>query len=156
MEDADIRYRSPGEDEVNPGPHGDSHCWDSVSRTPPDSGNCSQNQQPSSPCIDERGFQSSSLEDHREASPRMSPTSPFTASPSFPSSPLASALRLFEGVQRRQRHAFLPTSPTLKHQGCSLAETRCGLRLVIVSQSIFKCCSDKKKKILDITSNSAM
>ncbi|XP_042343774.1 rho guanine nucleotide exchange factor 28-like isoform X2 [Plectropomus leopardus] len=125
VDDADIKYRSPGEEEVSPVPHLGSPCWDSCSRTPPASGNCSQNRHPSSPHSGERGLQSPSLENHKEPFPRISPPSPFASSPSFPSSPLASAFRLFEGAQRRQMQPCL--SPALNRRGCSLTETSRGL-----------------------------
>ncbi len=124
VDDADIKYRSPGEEEVSPVPHVGSPCWDSFSMTPPDSGSCSQNRHASF----ERGIQSPSLENHREPSPRVSPPSPFATSLSFPSSPLASPFRLFEGAQRRQTQPCLPVSPALNRRGCSLTEASRGLR----------------------------
>ncbi|KAG7221402.1 hypothetical protein INR49_017278 [Caranx melampygus] len=127
VDDADIRYRSPEEEKASPGPHVGNQCWDSFSTTPPDSGNCSQNRHPSSPHAAERVTQSPRLENHREPSPRTSPPSPFATSPSFPSSPLASAFRLFEGAQRRQIQSCLPASPALNRRGCSLTETNRGL-----------------------------
>ena len=127
VDDADIKYRSPGEEEVSPGTHVDSPRWDS-SMTPPDSRKCSQNRHPSSPCAGERRIQGHSLENHREPSPRVSPPSPFASSPSFPSSPLASPFRLFEGAQRRQAQPSLPVSPALNRRGCSLTEASRGLR----------------------------
>ncbi|XP_018528333.1 LOW QUALITY PROTEIN: rho guanine nucleotide exchange factor 28-like [Lates calcarifer] len=127
VDDADIRYRSPGEEEVSPAPHVGNQCWDSFSTSPPDSGNCSQNRHPSTPHNGERGIQGPSPENHREPSPRTSPSSPFATSPSFPSSPLASAFRLFEGAQRRQMQPCLPASPALNRRGCSLTEASRGL-----------------------------
>ncbi|XP_040010974.1 rho guanine nucleotide exchange factor 28-like isoform X3 [Xiphias gladius] len=127
VDEADIRYRSPGEEEMSPAPHVGSKCWDPIAMTDPDSGNCSQNRHQSSPHNGERGIQGPSLENHREPSPRTSPPSPFAASPSFPSSPLASALRLFEGAQRRQTQPCLPASPALNRRGCSLTEASRGL-----------------------------
>ncbi|XP_070689414.1 rho guanine nucleotide exchange factor 28-like isoform X2 [Pempheris klunzingeri] len=126
VDDADIKYRSPGEDEVSPGPHAGSPCWDSFFMTPPDSANCSQNRHPSSPHNGERGNHGPSLENHRP-SPRVSPPSPFATSLSFPSSPLASPFRLFEGAQRRQTQPCLPVSPALNRRGCSLTEESRGL-----------------------------
>ncbi|XP_029296158.1 LOW QUALITY PROTEIN: rho guanine nucleotide exchange factor 28-like [Cottoperca gobio] len=126
VDEADIKYRSPGEKEGSPAPHIGSPCWDSFSMTPDDSGNCSQNQHPSSPQNEKRGIQG--LENHKEPSPRMSPHCPFSSSPSFPSSPLASAFRLFEGAQRRQTQPCLPVSPALNRRGCSLTEASRGLR----------------------------
>uniref|UniRef100_A0AAQ6AAR4 Rho guanine nucleotide exchange factor (GEF) 28a n=1 Tax=Amphiprion ocellaris TaxID=80972 RepID=A0AAQ6AAR4_AMPOC len=127
VDDADIKYRSPGEDEVSPMSHIGSSCWDSFSMTPPNSGNCSQTRYPSSPHNGLRGVQDPGSESHREPSPRISPPSPFASSPSFPSSPLASALRLFEGAQRRQTQTCLPVSPGLNRRGCSLTESCRGL-----------------------------
>ncbi|GAA6226441.1 rho guanine nucleotide exchange factor 28-like [Lates japonicus] len=124
VDDADIRYRSPGEEEVSPAPHIGNQCWDSFSTSPPYSGNCSQNRHPSTPHNGERGIQGPSPENHREPSPR---TSPFATSPSFPSSPLASAFRMFEGAQRRQMQQCLPASPALNRRGCSLTEASRGL-----------------------------
>ncbi|XP_067377361.1 rho guanine nucleotide exchange factor 28-like isoform X2 [Channa argus] len=116
VDGADIKYHSPGEEEGNHVSHVGSPCWDSFSRTSPVSGNFSQSHQPSSPHSGER-------DDHREQSPRTSPPSPIAISPSFPSSPLASALRLFEGAQRRQAQLCQPVSPALNRRGCSLTET---------------------------------
>ncbi|KAE8291907.1 Rho guanine nucleotide exchange factor 28 [Larimichthys crocea] len=127
VDGADIKYRSPGEDEVSPEPCVGSHHWDSFSMTPPDSRNCSQNRHPSSPRNGERGIRGPSLENHREPSSCVSPPSPFASSPSFPSSPLASPFRLFEGAHRRQAHSCLPVSPALNRRGCSLTETSRGL-----------------------------
>ncbi|XP_071339594.1 rho guanine nucleotide exchange factor 28-like isoform X3 [Trachinotus anak] len=127
VDDADIRYRSPGKEEVSPAPHVGSQCWDSLSMTPPDSGNCSQNRLPSSPHNRDRGIRGPRVENHGEPSPRTSPASPFATSPSFPSSPLASAFRLFEGAQRRQTQSCLPASPALNRRGCSLTEASRGL-----------------------------
>ncbi|XP_035495943.2 rho guanine nucleotide exchange factor 28 isoform X3 [Scophthalmus maximus] len=128
VEDADIRYRSPGEEEeASPVPHVGSQRWDSFSTTPPDSGSCSQHRLTSSPRDEKRGIQAPSLENPREPSPCTSPHSPMATSPSFPSSPLASAFRLFEGVQRRQRQSCLPASPALNRRGCSLTEPSRGL-----------------------------
>lgn len=128
VDDADIKYRSPGEEEVSPVPHVGSPSWDSFSMTPPDSGNCSQNRHPSSPHNGERGIHGPGLENHREPSPHISPPSHFASSPSFPSSPLASPFRLFEGAQRRQTQPCLPVSPALNRRGCSLTEASRGLR----------------------------
>ncbi|XP_070760322.1 rho guanine nucleotide exchange factor 28-like [Enoplosus armatus] len=145
VDDADIKYRSPGEEEVSPEPHVSSPCWDSFSMTPCSSGNCSQNRHPSSP-----------LENHREPSPRVSPPSPFASSPSFPSSPLASAFRLFEGTQRRQMQPCLPVSPALNRRGCSLTEASRGLSPSLECDSgeedilghSYPCSSLKKQSIL--------
>ncbi|KAM8761173.1 rho guanine nucleotide exchange factor 28-like isoform 2-T2 [Acanthopagrus schlegelii] len=123
VDDADIKYRSPGqEEEASPMPHVGSPRWHPLSVNPPDSKNCSQNRHPPSPRIGERGIQGSGLENHREPSPRVSPPSPFASSPAIPSSPLASPFRLLEGALRR-----LPVSPALNRRGCSLTETSRGL-----------------------------
>ncbi|CAI5649733.1 rho guanine nucleotide exchange factor 28 isoform X6 [Oreochromis niloticus] len=127
VDDADIKYRSPGEEEVSPASHVDSSSWDSFSVTPPNSGNCSRSRCPSSPHNRLRGIQGSGLENHREQSPLVSPPCPFASSPSFPSSPLASALRLFEGAHKRQPQTGLPLSPSLSRSGCSFTEASRGL-----------------------------
>ncbi|XP_060927608.1 rho guanine nucleotide exchange factor 28-like isoform X5 [Limanda limanda] len=128
VEDADIRYRSPGEEEVNPAARVGSQCWESFSTTPPpDSGNFSKSRHRSSPHNEERGIQGPGPENPREPSPRTSPLSPSAASPSFPSSPLASAFRLFDGAQRRHRQSCLPASPALNRRVCSLTEPSRGL-----------------------------
>ncbi|CAN9513011.1 unnamed protein product [Ophioblennius macclurei] len=126
VDEADIKYRSPGEEEVSPTSHIGSPCWDSFSMTPPYSGSCSQNRHPSSPHNGQRGIHDSGPENHMEPSPRISPRSIFASSPSFPSSPLASALRLFDGAHRRQAETCSPVSPALNRRGCSLAEARHG------------------------------
>lgn len=128
VDDADIKYRSPGEEEVSPASHADSSSWDSFSVTPPNSGNCSQSRCLSSPHNRLRGIQGSGLENHREQSPLVSPPCPFASSPSFPSSPLASALRLFEEAHKRQPQTGLPRSPSLSRRGCSFTEASRGLR----------------------------
>ncbi|XP_056232964.1 rho guanine nucleotide exchange factor 28-like isoform X2 [Seriola aureovittata] len=157
VDDADIRYRSPGEEEVSPAaPHVGSQCWDSFSTTPPDSGNRSQNRHPSSPHAGERVIQGPRLENHGEPSPRTSPPSPFATSPSFPSSPLASAFRLFEGAQRRQAQSCLPASPALNRRGCSLTEASRGLSPSLECDSgeedilghSYPCSSSKQQSIL--------
>ncbi|XP_045889928.1 rho guanine nucleotide exchange factor 28-like isoform X1 [Micropterus dolomieu] len=148
VDDADIKYRTPGEEEVSHAPHVGSPCWDSFSMAPADSRNCSHN--------GERGIQGLGLENHREPSPRVSPSSPFASSPSFPSSPLASAFRLFEGAQRRQIQPCLPVSPALNHRGCSLTEASRGLSPSLECDSgeddilghSYPCSSLKKQSIL--------
>ncbi|XP_034093079.1 rho guanine nucleotide exchange factor 28-like isoform X7 [Gymnodraco acuticeps] len=156
VDEADIKYRSPGEEEGSPAPHLGSPCWDPFSMTLPDSGNCSQNRHSSSPHNEERGIQGPGLENHREPSPRMSPPCPFASSPSFPSSPLASAFRMFEGAQRRQTQPGLPVSPALNRRGCSLTETSRGLSPSLECDSgeedilgySYPCSSVKKQSIL--------
>ncbi|XP_038559107.1 rho guanine nucleotide exchange factor 28-like isoform X4 [Micropterus salmoides] len=148
VDDADIKYRTPGEEEMSHAPHVGSPCWDSFSMAPADSRNCSHN--------GERGIQGLGLENHREPSPRVSPSSPFASSPSFPSSPLASAFRLFEGAQRRQIQPCLPVSPALNHRGCSLTEASRGLSPSLECDSgeddilghSYPCSSLKKQSIL--------
>ncbi|KAM7391311.1 hypothetical protein PAMP_022011 [Pampus punctatissimus] len=127
VDDADIKYRSPGEKEVSPAPHVGSPCWDSFSMTPPNSGSWPKNRHPPSPQNGERGIQGPRLENQREPSPCVSPpspSSPYASSPTFPSSSLASAFRLFEGGQRRQT---LPVSPALNRRGCSFPVAARGL-----------------------------
>ncbi|KAM9858534.1 rho guanine nucleotide exchange factor 28-like [Aulostomus maculatus] len=121
VDEVDIKYHSPGEKEVSSRPHAGSPYWENFSMTPTSSRKCPKNLQPTQNL--EKGNQVPCLENHREMSPRVSPSSPpspFASSPSFPSSPLASALRLFEGGQRRQTQPCLPISPTLNRRGCSL------------------------------------
>uniref|UniRef100_A0A1A8FC86 Rho guanine nucleotide exchange factor (GEF) 28 n=2 Tax=Nothobranchius korthausae TaxID=1143690 RepID=A0A1A8FC86_9TELE len=114
VDDSDIKYRSPGEEEeASPVSPVGMSCWDSFSSTPFDSGNCSQNRSPLH--RGPRGSQGPFSDNHREANPCMSP-----ASPSFPSSPLASSSRLFEGVQRRPMCSSV--SPGLRRRGCVLTE----------------------------------
>ncbi|XP_017267695.1 rho guanine nucleotide exchange factor 28 isoform X3 [Kryptolebias marmoratus] len=118
VDDSDVKYRSLGEEEeIGPASPVGMSCWDSFSSTPFDSESSSQNRSHSSPHHGPRGSQGRGPDNHKEANPRISPPSP-----SFPSSPLASAARLFEGAQRRQTHAGPPVSPALKHRGCSLTE----------------------------------
>ncbi|XP_053726398.1 rho guanine nucleotide exchange factor 28-like isoform X2 [Synchiropus splendidus] len=119
VDDVDIKYRLPGDETTHVDtPSWDSHSMPSNSVNSPKtrrlfssqhaeqatSGHCSENKRAQSPLV----------------SPRSSP-SPFISSPSFPSSPLASAFRLFEGGQRRQ--PGLPVSPALVRRGCSLPAT---------------------------------
>ncbi|XP_028434061.1 rho guanine nucleotide exchange factor 28 isoform X4 [Perca flavescens] len=155
VDEADIKYRSPGEEEVSPAPHLGSPTWDSFSMTPPDSGNCSH-QHPSSPYNGERGIEGPGLENHKEPSPCISPPSPFASSPSFPSSPLAFAFRLFEGAQRHPMQPFLPVSPALNRRGYSLTEASRGLSPSLECDSgeedllvrSYPCSSVKKQSIL--------
>ncbi|XP_031711943.1 rho guanine nucleotide exchange factor 28-like isoform X4 [Anarrhichthys ocellatus] len=157
VDDADIKYRSPvdeDEEEVSPEPHLGSPCWDSFSTTPPASGNLSQNRHPSSPRGGERGIRGPAI--RKEPSPRTSPPSPFASSPSFPSSPLASAFRLFEGAQRRRTQPCLPVSPALNRRGCSLTEASRVLSPSVECDSgeedilghSYPCSSAKKQSIL--------
>ncbi|XP_041643556.1 rho guanine nucleotide exchange factor 28-like isoform X2 [Cheilinus undulatus] len=125
--DSDIKYRSPEEEEVSPVSPIGSPCWHSFSMSSSDSGNCSQNQHTSSPHNGERRLKGPGLENHREPSPHVSPSSPFVSSPSFPSSPRVSPFRLLEGALRRQTQQSLPDSPSLNRRGCSLTETSRGL-----------------------------
>ncbi|KAM4576166.1 rho guanine nucleotide exchange factor 28-like isoform 1-T1 [Odontesthes bonariensis] len=127
VDDADIKYRSPGEEEVSPVSHNDIPCWDSFSATPLDSGNCSQKRYPSSPHHGLRGSHGPGMDNNREPSPCISPPTPFASSTSFPSSPLATALRLFEGAQRRQAQTCPSVSPSLNHRGWSLTDASRGL-----------------------------
>uniref|UniRef100_UPI003AAAB36D rho guanine nucleotide exchange factor 28-like n=1 Tax=Centroberyx gerrardi TaxID=166262 RepID=UPI003AAAB36D len=119
VDDVDIKYRSPGEDEGGSVARVGSPCWDSVT--------CLQTRHPSPAQNGERGIQGSAVGHPREPSPHVSPPSPFASSPSFPSSPLASAFRVFEGGQRRQTQPCLPVSPGFGHRGTSLPEATRGL-----------------------------
>ncbi|XP_070820299.1 rho guanine nucleotide exchange factor 28-like isoform X1 [Chaetodon trifascialis] len=155
VDDADIKYRSPGEEEeVSSAHHVGSPRWDSFSTTPPDSRSRSQNRHPSSP-LTRRG-----LQNHREPSPCVSPPSPFASSPSFPSSPLASPFRLFEGAQKRPAQPCLPVSPALNRRGCSLTEASRGLSPSLECDSgeedllghLYPCSSSKQQSILQSSS----
>ncbi|XP_075994725.1 rho guanine nucleotide exchange factor 28-like isoform X2 [Genypterus blacodes] len=120
--DVDIKYRSPGDEEEASSPNAGSPSSDSCPVDPPE-----QQLSPSpSPSLSrQRGIQTCSLRNHREPSPLpVSPTSPLASSPSFPSSPLASAFRLFEGVQRCQTS---PVSPGFSHRGVGVPEATRGL-----------------------------
>ncbi|KAF7659153.1 hypothetical protein LDENG_00002360 [Lucifuga dentata] len=117
VDDVDIKYRSPRKEGEGFLPNVGSPCWHSFPGTPLD-------QHSSSPQNGERGIQSFSIRNHRESSPQVSPSSPFASSSSFPSSPLASAFRLFEGGQRRQMR---PASPGFSHRGSNLPELSRGL-----------------------------
>lgn len=127
VDGTDIKYHSPGEEELSPVPHGGISRWDCISMTTPDSRNCSQKRSPTSPHSGEGGIQSSGPENQRGQSPHGC-SSPFPSPPSFPSSPLAYPFRLFEGAQRRQAQSCVPVSPALSHRGCSLTEASRGLR----------------------------
>nr|XP_040050978.1 rho guanine nucleotide exchange factor 28-like isoform X4 [Gasterosteus aculeatus aculeatus] len=125
VDGADIKYRSPGEeeeeeDEVSPAPSLGRPC--SFSTTPPASRNHAQDRHPPSPRGGEKGIRGPEI--RKEPSCRTSPPSTFTSPPSFPSSPLVSAFRLYEGGQRRP---CLPVSPALNRRGYSLTEASQGL-----------------------------
>ncbi|XP_062418271.1 rho guanine nucleotide exchange factor 28-like isoform X2 [Pungitius pungitius] len=157
VDDADIKYRPPEEEdeeeeEVSPAPRLGRPCWGSFSTTPPASGNHSQNRHPSSPRGGEKGIRVP----EKEPSPRTSPPATLMSSPSFPSSPLASAFRLFEGGQRRQTQPSLPVSPALNRRGCSLTEASQGLSPSLECDSgeedilghSYPCSSVKKQSVL--------
>ncbi|KAM6930890.1 LOW QUALITY PROTEIN: rho guanine nucleotide exchange factor 28-like [Xenentodon cancila] len=127
VDDADIRYRSQVEEEVSLPSYVRVSCWDSISATPLDSGNFSQNHYPKSPHHEPRESQGPGLDNHRELSSRITTPSPFASSPSFPSSPVASALRLFEGVQRRQTQTCPHVSPASNHRECRVTDVSRGL-----------------------------
>ncbi|XP_034548917.1 rho guanine nucleotide exchange factor 28-like isoform X2 [Notolabrus celidotus] len=160
--DADIKYHSPGEDEVSPVSHIGSPCWGSFSMTPSDSGICSQNRHPTSAHNGERRLQGPGLENHREPSPCISPSSPFASSPSLPSSPLASPFRMLEGALRRQTQPCLPVSPALNRRGCSLTEASRGLSPSLECDSgeedilghSYPCSTLKQHSILQLQSSS--
>ncbi|XP_077378766.1 rho guanine nucleotide exchange factor 28-like isoform X2 [Festucalex cinctus] len=117
VDDVDIKYRS------RPVPDVTSPCWEPFSMTPPDPRTCPKNHHLPTPHNGDRAVRSPGPEKFKEAplyvSPP-SPTSPFASPPTFPSSPLASAFRLFEGGHRRQTQISLPVSPTLNGKGCNL------------------------------------
>nr|XP_046243952.1 rho guanine nucleotide exchange factor 28-like isoform X2 [Scatophagus argus] len=149
----DIKYRSPGEEEVSPAPHVGSPRWDTFSMTSSDSRSCSQIQHPSSLHNGERGIRGPSLENHREPSPRVSPHSPYASSPCFPSSPLASPFRLLEGAQRRQAQPCLPVSPALNRRGCSLTDASRALRLTQTKTIKHHLCGISATAFLDVLCN---
>ncbi|KAM8885904.1 rho guanine nucleotide exchange factor 28-like isoform 2-T2 [Spinachia spinachia] len=160
VDDADIKYRSPEEEEeeeqkeVSPAPRLGRPCWGTFSTTPPASGNHFQDRHPSSPGSGKKGIRGPEI--RKEPSPRTSPPSTFTSSPSSPSSPLASTFRLFEGGQRRQTQPCLPVSPALNRRGCSLTEASQGLSTSLECDSgeedilghSYPCSSVKKQPIL--------
>ncbi|XP_028313645.1 rho guanine nucleotide exchange factor 28-like isoform X3 [Gouania willdenowi] len=124
VDDTDIKYRSPGEeDDLSPNASIGSPCWESE--------HCPHHSHhPPSPFNVQKGVPAAAaaaMENHREPSPLISPHSPSTSSTSFPSSPLVSARRLFEGVQRRQAQTGLLASPALNRRACSFTETSRGL-----------------------------
>ncbi|XP_049618117.1 rho guanine nucleotide exchange factor 28 isoform X3 [Syngnathus scovelli] len=96
-DDVDVKYRSGLSPDVG------SLCWDPFSTISPDWRTCPRN--------DERAVRS---QKSKESPLRVSPP------PSFPSSPLASAFRLFEGGQRRRPRSSFPVSPTLNGGRCNL------------------------------------
>lgn len=125
---SDTKYHSPGEEEASPLPIGGNSRWDCFFMSSPESRTCSQKRHPSSPHSDKKGIHSPSQENRRGPFPRVGPPSPFSSSTSFPSSPLASPYRLFEGAQRQQTSSGVPVSPALPSRGCSFTEPSRGLR----------------------------
>ncbi|XP_056888006.1 rho guanine nucleotide exchange factor 28-like isoform X3 [Takifugu flavidus] len=124
---SDTKYHSPGEEETSPLPIGGNSRWDCFFMSSPESRTCSQKRHPSSPHSDKKGIHSPSQESRRGPFPRVGPPSPFSSSTSFPSSPLASPYRLFEGAQRHQTSSGVPVSPALPGRGCSFTEASRGL-----------------------------
>ncbi|XP_061585473.1 rho guanine nucleotide exchange factor 28-like isoform X2 [Cololabis saira] len=156
VDEADIRYRSRGEEEVGLPSHVGVSCWDSFSATPLDSGTFSQNHYPPSLHHGPGESQGPGLDNHRELSSRITTPSPFASSPSFPSSPVASALRLFEGAQRRQTQTCPHVSPALNHRECRVADVSRGLSPSLECDSgeedilghSYPCSSIKQRSIL--------
>ncbi|XP_034026630.1 rho guanine nucleotide exchange factor 28-like [Thalassophryne amazonica] len=111
VDDVDIKYRSPDEDEMGSTPLLGSPCWDTIPGSLPSSGSCPHGQHPSPPENGERGMQGHNLQNQREPSPHFSPSSPFTVS------------RLFHGGHRVQT----PVSPPFGHMGSHLPESSRGL-----------------------------
>ncbi|XP_047238579.1 rho guanine nucleotide exchange factor 28-like isoform X4 [Girardinichthys multiradiatus] len=153
---ADIKYRSPGDDEeVSP-----SSCWDSLSPTLVELENCSQKRSQSSPHCRPRGSQGPGRDNGREAYSCVSPPYPFAPSPSLPSSPLASAIRLFEGAQRRQLQMGPSDSPALERRECGLTDASRGLSPSLECDSeeedilghTYPCSSLKQRSILQSSS----
>ncbi|MEQ2167519.1 hypothetical protein GOODEAATRI_004966, partial [Goodea atripinnis] len=128
------------DEEVSP-----SSCWDSLSPTLVELENCSQKRSQSSPHCRPRGSQGPGRDNGREAYSCVSPPYPFAPSPSLPSSPLASAIRLFEGAQRRQLQMGPSDSPALERRECGLTDASRGLRYDGVSAvgflTVRSCCS---------------
>ncbi|XP_038133207.1 rho guanine nucleotide exchange factor 28-like isoform X1 [Cyprinodon tularosa] len=157
VEGADIKYRSPGDEEhVSP-----SSCWDSLSPTLVESVNCSQNRSQSSSHRGLRGSQGPGQHNGREAYSCASPPYPFaSSSPSFPSSPLASAIRLFEGAQRRHPQMGPSESPASEHREFSLTDAGRGLSPGLECDSeeddilghSYSCSSSKQRSILQSSS----
>ncbi|XP_061784895.1 rho guanine nucleotide exchange factor 28-like isoform X2 [Nerophis lumbriciformis] len=114
VDDIDMKYRS------RPAPDVGSPCWDSLSISLTDSMTYPKNQPPPS-------TQNPGLENSKELPHQVSPSSPFATTPSFPSSPMASAFHLFEGGQKRHTPSGLPVSPNLNHRGCNLTVANRGL-----------------------------
>ncbi|KAJ0068079.1 hypothetical protein NL108_015557 [Boleophthalmus pectinirostris] len=100
VDDLDIKYHSPNE--------GSRPGWDSFFGTPSNTETCSY---PASPPAEARDPQGTGL--------KKPPTSPFTSSPVFPSSPLASAFHLFEGGHKRTSHTV---SPRVNYRGYSFSD----------------------------------
>ncbi|XP_061672064.1 rho guanine nucleotide exchange factor 28-like isoform X2 [Syngnathoides biaculeatus] len=124
VDDVDMKYRS------RPVPDVGRPCWDLFSMTPPDSKMCPKNPHPPTPQNAKRAIRNPGPEKSKESSLHSSPpspSSPFALPRSFPSSPLASAFRLFEGGQKRQPQTTLPVSPTLNGRGCNLSAATRGL-----------------------------
>ncbi|XP_061754173.1 rho guanine nucleotide exchange factor 28-like isoform X2 [Nerophis ophidion] len=114
VDDTDIKYRSC------PAPDVGSPCWDSLSISLTDSMTYSKNQHPPS-------TQNPGLENSKELPCQVSPSSPFATTPSFPSSPMASAFHWFEGGHKQHTPSGLSTSPNLNHRGCNLTVANRGL-----------------------------
>lgn len=122
----DTKCQSTGEEEMRALPNGsNSRCFFMSS---PESRSYSQKRNPCSPHNDKKGIRSPGQESRRGPFPHVGPSSPFLSSTSFPSSPLASPFRLFEGAQRHLTSSGVPVSPALSGRGCSLRETNQGLR----------------------------
>ncbi|XP_051923069.1 rho guanine nucleotide exchange factor 28 isoform X3 [Hippocampus zosterae] len=124
VDDVDMKYHS------SPPPDVGNLCWEPFTMTPHDSRTCPKNPHPPTPRNGERAVRSPGPEKSKDSPLQISPpspSSPFASPPSFPSSPLASAFRLFEGSQRRQPQSNLPVSPTLNRRGCNLPATTRGL-----------------------------
>nr|XP_057927173.1 rho guanine nucleotide exchange factor 28-like isoform X2 [Doryrhamphus excisus] len=121
VDDVDIKYHS------RPAPAVGSPCWDSFSTSPADTRTYVKDHCPPSHHNCETIIQNPGMDNSKEPPPWVSPPSPFASSPSFPSSPLASAFRLFEGGHKRQTPPGLPVSPNLNHSRCNLPVVNRGL-----------------------------
>lgn len=125
---SDMKDHPTAEEETSLLPTGGNSRWDFFFPSSPERRTCSQKRHPSSPHNDKKGIQSPGQENWRGPFPRLGPPSPFPSSTSFPSSPLASPFRLFEGAQRHQTLSGVPVFPSLPGRGCSLTEASRGLR----------------------------
>lgn len=127
---SEMKDHPPGEEETSLLPVGSNSRWDCFFPSSPESRTRSQKRHLSSPHNEKKGMHSpgQGQENRRGPFARVGPPSPFPSSTSFPSSPLASPFRLFEGAYRHQTLSGVPVSPALPGRGCSSTEASRGLR----------------------------